>query len=181
MRLVRKLLPVSLSWLVLAVGCAHETVRPSDGALSDAEIAAVIHAANLGEVRLSELGLERARSETARQFAGAMLAKHTAAMQRDLALLNRLGIQPVENPLSRQLAEESARMLSELQSVTGPDSDSAFLIVQSRLHRRVLEVVETQLLPQAQHPSLKTQLKTMRATIAARDLRADGLLLAYAR
>jgi len=163
MRSIRSML---LLGLALTLGCAHAGPPRSDGGLSDEEIAAVMRAAHTGEVQLSEIGLDRARSETARAFAGALLSQHTAAMERDRALLERLAIRPRENSLSRQLTDESQRVAATLRAVPDAEVDGAFLLAQTRLHRQVQKIIEEELLPRAQDPALRGELENMRGQVA---------------
>jgi putative membrane protein len=180
MRPLRSLGFLSLGTLVLFGGCAtqeparmSQTATPSGqataqrGELSDGEVAAVMNALNLGEVQLAQLGRSQASSEAVRTYADMLVSEHTTAMQRQMQLVEKLGVRPVENPLSQQLSQDVETMSDSLRKLSGPEFDRAFMDNQAQLHARALNLVDTRLMPSARDPMLTAELQSARGTLTA--------------
>jgi len=174
--LSRALARTSLAALVIgAAACATSTETKSvsgtgetaqtEKKLSDAEISAVVNAANLGEIEEAQLAKTLAASEEVRAYADMMIRDHTAANDRHLDLARRLGIVPLENKLSKELADNTKSTIESLREKKGEEFDRAYIDAQVKTHERVLEIIIEDLLPNATHPDLAADVREMRPAV----------------
>lgn len=166
----------TLAVVVVAVaGCAAEPapdVEPASDqtaevsadatVLSDAEIAAIVVAANSIDVRYGEIARERAVDERVRGFAETMIAAHTAVNESAGALVARLGVTPQENDVSRSLEASATETREALSAESGAAFDAAYIANEVAYHRAVLDALDTLLIPNAGNAELREMLVGVR-------------------
>jgi putative membrane protein len=133
----------------------------SSAALSDEQIGAITEKANTAEIDQAKLAQSKATDERVRSFAAMMIAHHGQAKQKQASLK----LTTEESPQSRQLAQEASATLQTLQDKSGRDFDRAYIEAQVEAHKRVLETLNRELLPNAKNPQLKAYLQTIKPTI----------------
>lgn len=146
-------------------------IRP--GVLSDREIVAVAIAANDGEIQTSQTALVRATDAAVLDFAQQMITSHTALNEQ----LQGLGISPSENALSRLLVQTAAQTTQTLNQLSGAAFDRAYMDSQIAMHQATLDLLEEDLIPQADNGPLRSVLREMEQEVAdhlqlARQIRA---------
>jgi putative membrane protein len=150
--------------LLVASGCAPAVQGAAAAAgPTDAEIVAIARAINQGEVVTNQPAVQRAQTAAVRQFAERMVADHTAANERLLAL----GITPQENQLSRQLTQSAQQTTQVLQQYPEATFGQAHMDSQVELHRYALNTFDNYLIPSSRSGRLRTLLQEMRTTVAA--------------
>ena len=132
------------------------------GSLTDAQIAAIAHAANMGDIQKSQLAKKRTKNAKVRQFANLMIKDHTALDNQ----AKKLGISPEENDTSRSLEQGAQDALGKLQDLKGKEFDAAYAQNEAQSHEKVLSALDNQLIPNAQDPELKALLQKARAKVA---------------
>jgi putative membrane protein len=143
---------------------------------SDGEIAAIVAAANRAAIEQGQVALDAGSSATVRGFAADMVSEHTRAAEALAGLLSRRSIPPMEGTLSAQIATESAQAIAVLRTRQGDAFGRQYLLEQVVLHRRLLGLLDTMLVPQANDPELKAMLQDeVRPAVAAHLLRAEQL------
>jgi putative membrane protein len=162
--------------LVLALAsplaaCGGASRQPSQsagasGAISDAEIAAVLEVINRAEIQQAELANERAEAAEVRGFAASQLTDHRAAVERQDAILQERGIPTRDNPTSRDLELRSAETRDLLADLDGADFDRAYLDAQLRQHRRLIAMLDEELIPAARDPQYRVFLAQQRGELA---------------
>jgi putative membrane protein len=140
---------------------------PMMAKLNDAQIGAVLSAANSAEIQASELARTQASEQAVRDFAQQMIRDHSQADQRGSALLSQLGLNPADSQVSRDLRSQTRSMLASLQNQTGRDFDRAYINDQVTLHSDLLRRLDSQLIPDARHADLKSFLQDVRTTVAS--------------
>lgn len=153
------------------------TPAPGQGgtALNDAEIAAIVVAANSIDVRYGEIARERATDERVRQFAEMMITDHTAVNESAGALVARLGVTPQENDVSRSLESSAAETRASLTALTGAEFDRAYIANEVSYHQAVLDALDDLLIPNATNAELRQTLVGVRPAFAAHLQRAQSL------
>ncbi|MEZ4363974.1 MAG: DUF4142 domain-containing protein [Kofleriaceae bacterium] len=131
---------------------------PAAPAPSDAQIAAIVVAANQVDVLAGQLALEKSKNAQVRELADRMVTDHTAVNKAAVELVTRLKVTPEESDLSRALTSGGADKRSELQRLDGDAFDRAYVDNEVAYHEAVIGVLKTQLVPAAQHPELKDTL-----------------------
>lgn len=180
--------------LVVAAGCGgpdadveddapagSETTPVPDApaaALDDADIAAVVVAANSIDVSYGEIARERATDERVKQFAEMMITDHTAVNESAGELVARLGVTPTENDLSRSLESSAATTRESLQTKSGAEFDRAYIENEVAYHRAVLSALDETLIPGATNEELKQTLEGVRPAFQAHLDHAESLLAA---
>jgi putative membrane protein len=143
---------------------------------TDAEVVGVVMEANSGEVAAGQLAVTRAQVNGTRQFAMTMVEDHTAANQTLMTFSQNSGITPAPSALRTKVATEGQQTLATLQAQPAATFDQAYLQSQVTMHTEVLMLLDTQLLPVVQNPTLRADLTTMRATVATHLAAAQSLL-----
>jgi putative membrane protein len=110
--------------------------------LNDAQLAAVIHAMNDGEIQEAQLAESKASAASVKRYAQHLLSAHRDMMNKNSALLARLQIIPSDNAVSNQIKSDSQNEMSTLQSMRGKDFDRDYVDAQVRNHNKALELVD---------------------------------------
>jgi len=143
---------------------AHGT--PSAGSMSDANIAAALVAANDIDVQNGQLAQSKARSSAVKQFAQMMVSTHSAAKTKTTQLTGQIGISPEPNDMISQLQMQANAKRDSLRSLSGANFDRAYMDGEIAMHQQVLDLIDQQLLPNAQNADLKALVQQMRPVIA---------------
>jgi|GEM_PF-2170676 len=144
--------------------------------LNDGQIAEITNVVNTGEISLGMLAVNRAVVPAAQDYAQAMIAMHTAAQERQNALVSSLGITPSTSALSARLSEDAARVRTTLESADALDFDLLYIRSQVDLHARVLLTIDEQLLPNVTEELLRADLLVTRTEVATHLVQAQTLL-----
>ena len=149
--------------------------RATTEQIGDAEIAAIVVAANGIDVRFGELAREHAVNPRVQQFAEAMITAHTAVNENAGALVQRLGVTPVESDVSRSLEAAAAETMETLRSKSGRGFDRAYIANEVAYHRQVLGALDDLLIPSAHSAELRETLVNVRPAFEAHLRHAESL------
>ena len=97
--------------------------------LSDAEVASVAVVANQIDINYAEIAKKRSKNEDVLKFAETMKNDHTAVVGQATALVNKLGVTPKDNAVSKKLLAGSKKMKSTLNSTPGKSFDKALSLI----------------------------------------------------
>jgi putative membrane protein len=173
--------------LVIAGACASGSMENSDSMaaapqaqkaaqpLTDANIAAIVVAANTIDIENGKLALERSGSGEIRQFAQTMITDHTGVNKAAVDLVTKLKVAPVENPTSTGLIESANATRASLRARGGADFDRAYIANEVDYHRAVLTAIDDALIPSAENVELRALLVSVRPAIAAHLQHAESL------
>lgn len=170
-----------------AVACAVDEAAPaeqgrSEGLLlravvgSDADIAAVLLAANKAVIEQSQLAVRKARVPSVRSFARTMITEHSQALQNLNALFRRLRIVPRHNAVSAEVSTEGNSLTLSLQNQPQERFDRAYMEAELKGHQDAMNLFDTQLVPRAQNPELRAQLLKIRAELEHHATAAQQIL-----
>ena len=135
--------------------------------VSDANIAAIVVAANNADIAYANLALSKAQSPGVRAFAQTMINDHSGVNRNATDLVTRLGLTPVENSVSLDLRDNSETIRDRLRDNEGMDFDKAYLDNEMEYHNKLLQTMDDMLIPSAQNPELKTLLRNTRLAVTA--------------
>lgn len=127
--------------------------------LSDAQILGVADTVNTGEIDRANVAVEKAQSDSVKQFARMMLEEHTEAKEQGRKLLAEYGISVSD--LSAGMQKDSDDTMTQLQTVVPSSFDRTYLQSQIKLHQRLIRALDD-LIPQTQGPQLKGLMQYMR-------------------
>lgn len=135
--------------------------------LSDANIAAIVVAANTIDIENGRLAVARTTNPDVKAFAERMVTDHTAVNEQAAALVTRLKITPEASPTSEALLRNAEQTRSALRAQDGPAFDKAYVDNEVAYHQAVLDALDSSLLPNAHNPELKALLASVRPAFVA--------------
>jgi putative membrane protein len=160
---MNKPLSVSLSILLaLGLGSHARAAGPND-----AQIAAIVVAANTVDIDAGKLAQSKSTSKEVRAFAERMVADHTGVNQQAVALVRKLHVTPEDNATSKALREGGATTLAKLQGLSGDAFDKAYVDNEVAYHQTVLDALDKTLVPSASNADLKGLLVKVRPAFVA--------------
>lgn len=167
--MIQKRLPLLALLAVMLSACATTTTTMTApaGATPEPEIAAIVMAANEGEVQQGQAASARASNADVRRFAQMMVTDHTNAMNMARDTFNRTAITPSDNNISNTLRANSQTTVTNLNTYNGPAFDRAYMQTQVDLHAWLLRQLDNALIPSTVTPEVRTLLQTQRASVAA--------------
>lgn len=172
------LLPCAL----LGAGCATASLAPENDRVTpseiergeasanvddDADVAAVLTAANRNEIESGRLAQQQATDPEVQAFATRMVTEHSAMEEQNRLLAEQLELKPEPNDASRRLHEMGAQSMSQLKGVSGAAFDRVYINSQVQAHEETLRVIDQTLIPRARNPEQRAMLEDARPKIVA--------------
>jgi len=134
---------------------------------NDAQIAAIVVAANTVDIDAGKLAESKTKNKEVRAFALRMVSDHSAVNQQAVALVTRLHVKPEENDTSKSLTDGGAASRDKLNKMSGAAFDKAYVDNEVGYHQTVLDAIDKTLIPSASNAELKALLTKTRPAIAA--------------
>ena len=131
--------------------------KPAGGGMTDANIAAVLDAANQSDSAFGALAVRKGRGADVKQFGRLMMGEHHALRQQGQQLVKRLNVTP-EPPANFDLPAKQRDAMADLEKKSGADFDKAYIDHEVDYHQQVLQTAQ-QALGQAQNPELKNLIQ----------------------
>lgn len=138
-----------------------------DGRPSDANIVAIMLAANNTDISYAKLVPSHTRTPAVRDFAQRMEADHRAVNDALTDLTNHVNLAPEENKESLAFRDESTAKREMLKQVQGSAFDSTYIANEINFHAKLLTMLDLQLIPSARGQGLKQILTQVRPKVAA--------------
>ena len=130
---------------------------PAGGGMTDANIAAVLDAANASDSTFGALAVRKGRSADVKQFGRLMMGEHHALRQQGQQLVKRLNVTP-QAPANFDLPNKQRDAMADLEKKSGADFDKAYIDHEVDYHQQVLQTAQ-QALGQAQNQELKNLIQ----------------------
>lgn len=130
----------------------------ADDGPTDMQIAHIAYTAGNIDIRYAHLALAKSKNPEVRRFAELMLQDHAAVNSQALALLNKLGASPQDNPTSQQLLKGADEKIAELSALDGAAFDRAYAANELGYHEFVNKTVENTFIPAADNREFKALL-----------------------
>jgi putative membrane protein len=140
---------------------------PAAPALTDANIVAIVTAANDGQIEEGKAAKSTTKNIKVRELAVGMITDHTSLNKQGSDLAKKLSVTPEENDASRGIKSSADSTVAALKNLKGTDFDKAYVDHQVAEHQQVLDLLDNTLIPGAQNADLKTLLQSARPIIAA--------------
>ncbi len=137
------------------------TVAPAPApasALNDAQIAAIVVAANQVDIDAGQLAIKKSNNPEVKKFAERMITDHTAVNKAAVELVTKLNVTPVESDASKSLTAGGSDTRAELEKLEGEAFDQAYVDNEVAYHEAVIGVLKSQLIPSASNQELKDAL-----------------------
>lgn len=154
---------------------SKQTPAPAPDALTDANIAAIVVAANNADIMYADLALAKSKNGEVRGFATMTKKDHESVNQAAVALVTKLGVTPVEHQVSLDLRDDADTKRGVMRELEGAAFDSAYAHNEVTYHKTVLGAIDAALIPSAQNAELKSLLIAVRPAVAAHLGHAESL------
>jgi len=133
--------------------------------LTDDQIATITLAVNSGEVEQAKVAKEKSKDKRVKQFAQHMIQQHTKAKQKGEQLAKKDKLMTSESTVATDLTTAASQTLESLKSAEPTSFDKTYMDAQIQQHERVLELLNSQLIPDATNMDLKAQLEEARTMV----------------
>src|SRR4051812_1297038 len=148
-----------------AGGSSSATAAQSD--LSDANIAAIVVAANNIDIKAGKLAVKTTKNADVKGLGEMMVRDHESVNQQAKALPKKLKVTPQDNDVSRKLKSDADQTYATLKGKKGADFDRAYVENEIAFHQAVIAAVDSQLIPNAQNAELKSLIQQVRPALQA--------------
>ena len=132
--------------------------------LTDSQVIKVVSTANNGEIMQAKTALPKLKMDQTRKYAQLMINAHSSNEKKGQALATRLKLTPQASNISTSLQNESDRITEKLSQSAAVDKD--YMMSQVKVHRKVLMIIDKQLIPNAKNSELKNMLTQTRTAVA---------------
>ena len=140
---------------------------PTSSTLSDANIAAIVLAANDADIANGNEAKGKTKNAEVRAFAEQMVTDHTSVNQQAKDLAGKLSLSPEDNDASRGLKASSDSTRDEIGKLDGAAFDKAYIDHEVDYHKAVIGMLDGTLIPSAQNAELKSLLQNSRPAFQA--------------
>src|SRR3954454_15624230 len=152
---------VRLSAAIAAVSLLSSAALAQGGAKpTDPQIAHIAYTAGVIDIAAAKQAKTKASNKEVKAFADDMIRDHEAVNKQALDLVKKLKVTPEDNDTSKTLSKNAADKLAELGKLSGAAYDKAYVANEVAYHKAVNSALETQLIPSASNPELKSLLQT---------------------
>ncbi len=159
----------AVAFVLRAASAAPAPTRTHNVALDDPTIVAIFDAANTADIETGELGAKKGTTKEIRDFGAMLVRDHKNVRQQGRDLAKKLGVTPTP-PKDDDSMKNHAAVMKQLNSLSGPAFDKAFLQNEVGYHDAVIGAVTNTLLPAIQNAELKDLVtKVAPAFVAHRD------------
>ena len=145
-------------------------------ALTDANIAAIVVAANSINIKAGKLAQSTTSNPAVKGLGDMMVRDHEAVNQQAVALVTKLHVTPRDNELSQKLNADAAKTYERLKAAKGAEFDRAYTANEVAYHEAVISVVQSQLIPGAKNAELKALLEQVLPALQAHLAHAKHVL-----
>jgi putative membrane protein len=161
---MRKVLMFAVAMMVPAFAIAES---PSKSELNDAEIVHTIVTANQVFIENGELAEKKARNKTVHAFARRIIKESTDINKQAKGLAAKLHVTLEDNAISKSLKVDGKKSLDTLKHLGGSEFDKAYIDAEIKLHKKVIDVVDIQLVPVVKNEELKALLVKVQPALAS--------------
>jgi len=151
---------VRMSAAIAAMMFLNGAALAQGAKLTDPQIAHIAYTAGVIDVAAGKQALSKASNKEVKAFADNMVRDHEAVNNLAMDLVKKLNVTPEDNDTSKALSKQAADKSAELGKLNGAAFDKAYVADEVAYHKAVNSALETQLIPSASNPELKSLLQT---------------------
>jgi putative membrane protein len=158
---------LAVAAMLVAPAGAKTMAKKKAAPLTDANIAAIVLAANTIDIQNGELALKTSSDSTVKAFAQMMITDHTSVNDKAKALAGKLKLTPRPNAASRGLVSSMTAKRAALAKKSGTAFDKGYLDNEIAYHQAVVDMMNAQLVPGAKNAELKDLLTSVQPAFQA--------------
>ena len=128
--------------------------------LTDPEIASVAVTADQIDIDYARIAIKKSKNAQVIEFAKTMERDHGNVNKEAIALAQKLGVTPKNNPTTESLLAGAKKTTAMLNSKKGKAFDKAYVDNEVGYHKAAIGVVENMLIPDASNSELKSLLQS---------------------
>ena len=152
----------TLTCAALAATIAVAAEEKSATAPTDPQIAMIAVTADTIDIDAGKMAAEKTANPKVKEFADLMVRDHTSVNQQATALAQKLNLTPEESATSRSLKTDADKETTKLKGMSGTAFDKAYVDNEVAYHEKVLNAVDTTLIPNTKNAELKSLLESAR-------------------
>lgn len=157
-------------------GALIAAAPPTSSALDDSKILEVVEVANTGPIEQAELALSRTQTPAVKSFARSMIEDQTDVRDEGRTVAKKIGVSPAPSPMSNELKGANNQIIINLRPMQKNQFDRAYIDSQINMQKRVLGLIDDQLMPGAQSEEVKGLLSGMRGSLDEHLEKAEKIL-----
>ena len=147
--------------------------------LSDAEVAFIAVTANQIDIAYADIAKQKSKDPEVLKFAETMQRDHKGVIDQAVALAKKLGVNPLDNSVSKKLVTDSEATKKDLLSRSGKSFDKAYIDNEVGYHKAVIQAVEDLLIPETENGELKQLLSNVLPALKAHLMHAEMMQKNY--
>jgi putative membrane protein len=151
---------VRISIASAIIGMLGGTALAQGAKPTDPQIAHIAYTAGVIDINAAKQAISKTSNKEVKAFAEDMARDHEAVNKQALDLVKKLKVTPEDNDTSKALSKQASDKLAELGKLNGAAYDKAYIENEVAYHKAVDSALETQLIPSATNPELKSLLQT---------------------
>lgn len=140
---------------------------------TDGQIAKALTTVNEGEVEAAEVAVKKAKNKEVRDFAKMMVKHHRENKKATKDLVKFTDRD--DSALSKSLKQEAKDAVKSLKKESRDSFDAAYLQSQIDMHQKALNLLDSDLIPNAKADSMRTHLMKTREAVSAHLTEAQNL------
>jgi putative membrane protein len=168
---------------------AHNTNTPNAPAvtnatvaqLSDAEVAHIVKTADEGEIDAAKVAVKKTKNNDVKAFANMMIKEHKENEKETKSIAKKGKFKAKDNDISKDLKKDAKESIAQLKKLKGAEFDKAYMTGQVAMHERVLNDLQTKLIPAAKNADLKAQLEATKTHVESHLAKARDLEIAVSK
>jgi putative membrane protein len=149
------------------VGSVMFAVAAGAQSINDAQIAAIVVAANQVDIDAGQLASAKASNGEVKRFGRQMVTDHKGVNASAVALVTKLKVTPEDNPTAKSLKAGGVENVTKLESLAGAAFDKAYVDHEVAYHEQVIAAIDKTLIPGAKNEELKALLVKVRPAFVA--------------
>ena len=134
-------------------------------ALTESQMAKVTELINTGEIEQAKVAQRRAKAPGVKQFAERMIKHHEQARREQTKIVQRLKLTPADSTTAAKVKTDGEAQLTKLKDIDAAGFDAVYISSQITAHQQALDLLDTQLIPNAKTPDVVSALQTARAMV----------------
>lgn len=138
---------------------------PVKEVLNEAQLVKVSEVVNTAEVEQGKLAQAKAKAPAVKKFADMMVRHHGEALREQAKIVKKLSLGSEESAIAAKLKAEGETTLDTLQRASNEGFDAAYAQSQVDRHQKVLDLLDTQLIPAAKSREVVDALRQARAVV----------------
>lgn len=144
--------------VIFAIALMAPALASAADTLNDAQIAAIVVAANQIDIEHGKLAESKSSNEQVKAFAHRMISDHGELNRQATELATKLKITPEENTISKAMRSDAKRNQERLNKLSGKEFDKMYIHDEVAFHQQVIDTVGAKLLPSVKNEELKALL-----------------------